>query len=446
MTFRQGLVLARSHIFFLVGLTIAFGLVFFLEGNRMLPGKSAHPEGSMVSYSSDVELGKPTDLSAQEIEWAETAWTYFKNNVDKSTGLVGSVEGFSGTTLWDTASYLLGMISAQRLGIISDSLFQRRVSRALQSLSKLPLYDGKLPNKAYDVHTLKMTDYANKPTARGIGWSAIDIARVMVPINILVWSYPELSEAARAVVDEWELSAMVQDGKLYGAMIDAKGETKLVQEGRIGYEEYAARTLLLMGYDVGQALAYDDYLEYVDVYGFDIPTDNRIPEIYDAHNYVVSESYILGGLEFGLDNRSREYAWRIFNAQRKRFEDTGVLTAVSEDHIDRAPWFVYNTVFTDGKIWNAITDTGEDASEHRALSTKSAIGWSVLFPTDYAKKLIEGVEGLDNQRKGWYSGRYEADSKINKSLTANTNGVILESLHYKQFGPLIGTSNEVVSQ
>ncbi len=446
MKFREGLLYARSHIFFLIGLAIAFGIVFYLEGNRRLPGSAALPEGSMVQYSTDVVDSEPRDLSAEELAWANTAWTYFKNNVVKTTGLVGSVENYSGTTLWDTASYLLGLISAERLEIISQAQFDRRISAALKSIAKLPLFDDKLPNKAYDVKSLKMTDYANRPTDRGIGWSAIDIARVMVPVNILVWNYPEHSEAARAVVDAWDLSAMVKDGKLYGAMLDENGDTKLVQEGRVGYEEYAARTLLLMGYDVGQALAYDDYLQYVDVYGYDIPTDSRTPEVYDAHNYVVSESYILGGLEFGLDNRSREYAWRIFNAQRERYEDTGVITAVSEDHIDRAPWFVYNTVFTSGKIWNTITDTGEDASEHRSLSTKSAIGWAALFPVDYAKTLIKGVDDLHNPEKGWYSGRYEEDGSINKALTANTNGVILESLHYRQFGPLIGYKTEIAAQ
>jgi len=225
----------------------------------MLPGGNARPEGSMVEYSKDIVVASPRALSAEEKQWADTAWAYFKNNVNGKTGLVGSVQGFNGTTLWDTASYMLGLVSAHRLGLISDSHFERRTARVLESLAALPLFDGKLPNKSYDVATLKMTDYANKPTERGIGWSAIDIARVMVPVNILLWNYPSQADAARALVEKWDLAAMVRDGKMYGALVSDNGETKLVQEGRIGYEEYAARTLLLMGYDVGQALAYDDY-------------------------------------------------------------------------------------------------------------------------------------------------------------------------------------------
>jgi len=57
--------------------------------------------------------------------------------------------------------------------------------------------------------------------------------------------------------------------------------------------------------------------------------------------------------------------------------------------------------------------------------------------------LIEGVTELQNRQKGWYSGRYEEDESINRALTANTNGVILESIHYRRFGPLIGSYQQV---
>ena len=76
---------------------------------------------------------------------------------------------------------------------------------------------------------------------------------------------------------------------------------------------------------------------------------------------MVSESYILDSLEFGADSVSKIFAHRVYKAQENRFERTGILTAVSEDNVDEAPYFVYNTVFSDGKEWNAITDQGEDA-------------------------------------------------------------------------------------
>ncbi|MCH9671574.1 MAG: DUF3131 domain-containing protein, partial [Gammaproteobacteria bacterium] len=301
----------------------------------------------------------------------------------------------------------------------------------------LDLFDGALPNKAYNTRTAKMTTYTNEVTERGIGWSAIDIARLMVPMNIIVWNYPKHVTAVKDIVASWDFDAMLRDGTMYGTQVNEQGETELVQEGRLGYEEYAAKSLVLMGMDASQALEYFDNVLFIEIFGEKIATDSRDPERFQAHNYIVSEPYVLDGIEFGWDQTSKELAARVFKVQRLRYEDSGVLTAVSEDNIDQAPWFVYNTVFTDGKTWNAITDTGEDASAFRTLSTKAALGWHVLFDTEYTKELADAVMPLQDPKKGWYSGRYEASGKPNKALTANTNAVVLESLAYRRFGKLV---------
>jgi hypothetical protein len=41
-----------------------------------------------------------------------------------------------------------------------------------------------------------------------------------------------------------------------------------------------------------------------------------------------------------------------------------------------------------------------------------------------------------DEEKGWYSGIYESGIGYNKAITANTNGIILETLLYKALGPL----------
>jgi len=189
-----------------------------------------------------------------------------------------------------------------------------------------------------------------------------------------------------------------------------------------------------MGADVFEALKYEDFLTYVEIYDIDIPTDKRTPEEFTAFNYVVSEPYILDGLEFGWDSVSEEFAHRIYQVQQKRFRETGIITAVSEDHIDKAPYFVYNTIFADGKTWNCITDKGADASDFKNLSTKAAMGWHVLFSDDYSGRLSSAIAGLYDENKGWYSGRYENTGGINGAITCNTNGIILEALCFRCFG------------
>lgn len=435
MTFKQGLVRARSHLIFLTGLISAFGLVAWLEDMKLGSG-AALPE-SVIVPSEVIPIASPRALTAQELIWAKIAWKYFENNTIAETGMVNSVDQYQASTLWDTSSYLMAAIAAQRLGIIQQAEFDQRVSKLLSSLAALPLFEGKLPNKSYNTTSLKMVDYNNNQTEKGIGWSAIDIGRVLVPFNILTWHYPQHTAAVNAVLEKWNTKPLIVDGVLQGATVTDNGKTVHVQEGRLGYEEYAAKSFTLMGLDVSNALRYTDFLHFVDIYGTSIATDSRDPLQFQAHNYVVSEPYILDGLEFGWDHLSKELAWRVYQAQVARFKETGILTAVSEDNIDQAPYFVYNTVYTDGKPWSTITEKGEDASRFKSLSTKAAFGWHVLYETDYTKKLMEKMATLADPAKGWYSGLYEVTGKPNKAITANTNGIILEALAYKQTGQLM---------
>lgn len=437
MTFKQGLLRARSHIIFILGLVAAFSLVVYLENMHLDFGSGA--QSYSVEISGDaVPVRSPNGvLTPEEENYARIAWRYFENNLQPETGLVNSVDGYPSTTMWDQASYLLGLISAYRLELVSRNEFRRRMQTALRSLARLPLFDGKLPNKAYDTRSLAMTNYANAPSDVGIGWSALDIARVLVPLNVILWNYPEYTGLVSQVVSNWGIGAMLKEGELIGSRVNDAGEIELVQEGRVGYEEYAARTMGLMGHDSSIAALYHNFLAPVDVYGFDIPTDSRTYLKFQAHNYVVSEPYILSGLEFGWDHMTGEFAYRIYAAQEARYEATGIPTAVSEDNIDQAPYFVYNTIFSDGKIWNAITEDGDDASAFKTLSTKAVFGWYALYDTDYTKMLLGLVAPLHDPEKGWYSGLYESTGEPNRAITANSNGIILESLHYRKFGQLV---------
>ena len=442
MSFKTNLVRARSHIVFMLALLTAFGIVITMENMDFENRVSARVN---IKNDTIIELPQSRPLNSDEQEWAKIAWKYFENNTIEKTGMVNSVDQYNSSTLWDTSSYMMGLISAQRLEIITEDVFETRMHKLLGSLSELPLFEGKLPNKAYNTISLKMVDYTNRETAQGIGWSAIDIGRLMVPMNVLVWNYPEFTAEVQDVLNSWDLAAMIKKGSLYGALRE-KNKTQYLQEGRLGYEEYAAKSLQLMGFDVTEALDYQSWLKFIKIYGINIATDSRRPEEFTAHNYVVSEPYILDGIEFGWDQVSHQFSNRVYAVQKARYEDTGILTAVSEDNIDQAPYFVYNTVFTGGKAWNAITESGEDASEFKSLSTKAAFGWHALYETDYTKKLIETASKLHDEEKGWYSGLYEKTGKPNKALTANTNGIILETLAYKALGPLLKRKQVVASK
>lgn len=442
MNVKENLMKARGSLVFLVGLTIAFGTVFMLE--QWKPAavvEVAEPKVELVK-DSVIASHQSRALTEKELEYAKVAWQYFENNTHPATGLVNSVDQYPASTLWDTSSYLLGLISAHRLDIVDAEEFQSRMDKALETLAGLPLFDDRLPNKSYSTTNASMVTYDNSVTDRGIGWSAIDMGRVLVPFHVLAWHYPEFTPKVRQVLNSWDLAAIVKDSQMVGAAVDEAGSTIYLQEGRLGYEEYAAKSLALTGMDLSFALDYEAYLEYVKVNDVNVGTDLRTPDKFDALNMVVSEPYVLDGLEFGWDRYSRSLSHAVYRAQEARFEETGILTAVSEDNIDEAPYFVYNTVYAAGKAWNAVTEDGTDASRFRSVSTKAVFGLHVLYNTPYTSKLMEFIEENHDADKGWYSGIYEASGETNKAITANTNGIILEALHYLQYGPMLRLSQQ----
>lgn len=438
MSFGENLVKARSHIAFIIGLICAAGVAMSVETGiaKNLGGRGST---SLITRSSEqTMLASVGGLSRQDIRHAEIAWDYFEKNTQPETGLVNSVNNYPSTTIWDQASYLLGLISAHRIQLITTADFDTRMTKVLRSLADLPLFDGALPNKAYDTRSLEMTDYENKPMARGIGWSALDVARISVPLNLILYDYPRHSNAAAKILGQWRIAEMLENGVLVGARVNPEtGETERVQEGRLGYEEYGARAVSLLGLDALTAARYDDFLQFQTVAGVSVAVDSRSFAEFDAHNYVVSEPYILTAIEFGFDTNSQELAHRIFTAQRQRYDQTGILTAVSEDNINQEPYFLYNTVFANGKAWNALAEDGSEHPEKRTVSTKAVFGWDALYGTEYTGELMSHILQTATEGSGWQSGVYEIDGSVNAVSTANTNAIILEALQYKANGPLL---------
>ncbi|MBC7474026.1 MAG: DUF3131 domain-containing protein, partial [Candidatus Sericytochromatia bacterium] len=329
----------------------------------------------------------------------------------------------------------MALISARRLNIISSEKFDARMSKILITLSSLPLFDNELPNKSYNTSYVKMVDYSNKNTKKGIGWSAIDLSRLIASLYTILLNYPKHDTEVKAILTKYKYNKMIKNGQFYGASIGKDKNNIYLQEGRLGYEQYAAKAFNLLGFEVNKSLDYETNLKFIDVYSLQVPADSR-DEKLGGHNYVISEPYILDGLEFGWDQHSAEFANMVYQAQEERYKKENILTAVTEDNLDRSPYFVYNTVYSDGKVWNCIDSNGKDASKFKSISTKAVFGWHSLYGTKYTDLLMDKIKNNYDPKKGWYSGIYEKDSTPNKSITCNTNAIILESLSYKQFGKL----------
>ncbi|WDA11564.1 DUF3131 domain-containing protein [Paracoccus marcusii] len=436
MRLRQNLVRARGHIVFILGVIGGLMVVTWLEQ----AGPSAAGQAPVTPLAA-IEAATPLPLairgasSAADLDHAAIAWTYFRNNTDPNTGLVHSVDGYPSTTMWETGSLIVAIVAAERVSLIDATEAKDRLAAILTSLDRLPLFQDSLPNKAYDTRSLKMVDYANRPTDLGLGWSALDVARLMAALAIARAAHPDMAPAIAAATDDWRLDRMIRDGQLYGAsVVDA--EVRENQEGRLGYEQYAAKAMMLSGFDMVRAYDPADSAMIQPVMGQDIPVDTRLHR-GRTPAFVVSEPYLFDGLEFGFDARSSRIASAVYLAQQARHDQTGHLTAVTETHLDEAPFFAYSTVWGGGAPWSVLTFQGDRIDSRRTLATKAAFGWDALYGTPYTAQLVEAVVPTADPRRGWPEGIYEVDGTTNASITANTNALVLAALAFKAAGPLL---------
>lgn len=405
------------------------------------------PYATRAASAGAPHPGRYGPLTLEEREIARIAWRYFENNTQATTGLVNSVDKFPSTTLWDIGSSIAAIVSADRLGFIASEEASARLAKMLETLARIELFRGLCPNKAYNSATAQRVTYNGEPGE--IGCSALDVGRLLVWMRILEQRYPALQPAVRKAVNHWNAGTMVRGGELYGTQVGADGQVAYLQEGRLGYEEYGAKAFRLWGYDTRKAAAAEPF-SLVSIYGVRIPYDARDPKVLGAHNYVVTESYALDGIEFGWDEpgdtRSGPFehtsgwiaraAERVYLAQQRRFERTGILTARTEHQLAGAPYFVYDTVFSDGVPWTTITDTGAAHPEFAAVAIKGAFGLWALWPTPYTDKLFDYVRKANDPQRGFFEGLLEKDGSRIEAFTANNNGIILETLLYKVEGKL----------
>ncbi len=381
-------------------------------------------------------------LSEAEMEMAEIAWRYFENNTQAGTGFANAANNYPSVTLWDTGSYLAAIVSAHGLGLIKDAEVEGRLDPLLATLGSLDLFRQDCPNKVYNTQTAVPATYTNEPGE--IGCSVLDIARLLVWLRIVEQRYPEREAEVRAILPRWNWCELVRDGVLYGAAPGEGEQVLWLQEGRLGYEEYGARAVELWGFDAGVALDPEPY-SALWMYGVEVPFDTRDPRLMGAHNYVVTESYALLGLEFGFDDPAGEGpgAWiaraaqNIYEVQARRHEATGILTARTEHQLLEAPYFVYDTIFSSGRPWATITDLGQSVPEHAAVALKGALGLWALWETEYTGQLFDHIAPQFDPELGFFEGVYEDGRGSIEVQTANNNGIMLESLFFKAEGPIL---------
>ncbi|WHP78845.1 DUF3131 domain-containing protein [Edwardsiella anguillarum] len=387
--------------------------------------------------------GRLGQLTPEERQWATIAWRYFQNNTQPDTGLVNGQDNYPLTTPAQMGDTLVALVAAQRLGLLEAAEFDRRLSALLATLSRLPLNGAGLPNRYYDSQRLTMVNGARQPADDG--WSAGDIARLLLGLRLVTLAAPQYGGFIDRIVMGWNFCPMLTP---QGALQDGERRQNRWQTrpiANLAQSQYAAAAMGLWGFDAPLSAA-PPYKRAI-IGPNPIATADRDPRLGGGNLSVDSTPYLLAGLEFNWsppgkasltlqDLRSR--AQSVYQAQAWRWQRDGILTARADYALNRAPWRVDNAVFANGYPWNVLTEGGEYRPELALTATRALFGLWVLWDSPYTDALMQLGRWPRDDRRGWYEGRFERSGEYNPVMTLSTNAMVLESLLYKQNnGPLI---------
>lgn len=366
---------------------------------------------------------------------AQTAYAYVEANYNPQTGWINSVEGYQFATVWDIGSGLMALFCADQLELLDGDEYDRRMRRALQSLIDARLFEGVAFNKMYSTSTGQLSGRAGQEAQtqeRGYGWSVIDIGRLLNVLRVIDANQPQYRDLMQQIVGRLDYSRLIGDGYLRGEDLDSRGRLRRYQEGRVGYEQYAANGFALWGRQAPLALNVRQNTREVTVLGIPLLRDTRP----DYH--LTSDPFLMMGLETGWMAEIRPLAWRVLAAQEARWRQTGTVTMVNEDALSGPPYFLYYSVHGDGRDFAVEAPAGApDGPTPRTVSTKAAFGWHALLPSQYTWTGVQRVEGARTQR-GWGAGVFEESGRMSGAPNVNTAALVLESaLYYVRGRPLI---------
>jgi hypothetical protein len=359
---------------------------------------------------------------------AKASWSYLDTYYQHSTGFVNATPDWANTTLWDIGGQIIAYVAAKELGFLPADEFAKRMRTTLTTLEKVPLFRGAAYNKLYSTKTGAVNSERS-------GWSATDLGRFLLSLKVLAVHDPEFAAQAERVARRNKFEEIVKDGYLQGQLIGSNGKPWTYQEGRIGYEQYVARGFAEWGADVKNALDVKKNAKPVDVMGVPLLSDTR----YDDR--LLSEPFILLGLEVGLTGDVRDLAANMLKVQEARYRSTGIVTMVSEDAVSVAPdYFYYYCVYCRGKPFVIDASTpGKALDSPRWVSTKAAYGWHAIMPNEYTKTAVDYVSAAKDAKHGWASGVYEGKKQSTNTFDINTAAVMMEVAFYRLRGnkPLI---------
>ena len=137
------------------------------------------------------------------IDDARLAWSYIEQLTDPETGLVPAtawleddkVQSYQFSTMWDTGSLILGILSAHSIGLLSDDQFSERIDAVLGGLAT-GIFNG-----------LRLPKGLTSTNGKAYGdddYNASDTARLLVSLYLLE-NYGKKDFGIAGILDGWDL-------------------------------------------------------------------------------------------------------------------------------------------------------------------------------------------------------------------------------------------------
>jgi hypothetical protein len=377
----------------------------------------------------------PVVVTPQErqlyLDAARTSWNLVNRITEPSTGLARAHAKYSYVTLWDIAGVMAANYTARELGFIDDTTYDAHIQRILATLTTVDLFDKKAFNRIYDAKTGRMVDNAGKISNIGAGWSSVDIGRLLVWLRIVSSKQPKYLPLATQVVRRLNMSQVLDDGFLRGLQVDPKtGAKQTFTEDEIGYQQYALSGFSMWGAKVNPAgLDVRKNVAAINVLGV------RLLITSPGNDRIMSEPFIMMGMETGFRSADlARQAVQVLAAQNARYQQTKIVTAVTEDALPDPPYyFYYYSVYHRGNPFVVESLDDKVMPRPRWVSSKAAFGWNAVLPSAYTQLLLKTVRPAGTA-DGWGSGVYEDTLQPTGVPSLNTAALIMESALYKTRG------------
>ncbi|MSR35382.1 MAG: DUF3131 domain-containing protein [Gemmatimonadetes bacterium] len=217
----------------------------------------------------------PAEEDAVYRDATATAIAYIRAHRSAKTGLVAATPGWANITLWDVGSLVGAVYAAGELGLLDQAERDEWMGTLLQTLRTAPIVDNAAFNRAYVVATAGMLGDKDVASDVGTGWSTTDLGRLLIWLKVVETKLPAHAAAAREAVQRIDFGRIVQGGYLRGATIKPKEGLITYGEGRLGYEQYAARGFELWGHSAARSLDASTHARPVTVMGQTLLHDDR---------------------------------------------------------------------------------------------------------------------------------------------------------------------------